>query len=344
MNKRLNIIPLIRVTSIFLLLLLTLSAYLSPVMAQAHAQPIALFQKPDNQPAQNSATVQADPYMSKFFRVRDYVNLNVFTPNGSIEVIENASLQGVQVDLFVKREFSFWGGARSLDNYRIIIQQKNNEVIASVENKHTGSRSRSGDNNEFSFVIQVPERGQMNLRTIHGPINVSGFSGQIYIQNHIGNITAEDLDGEIRMASTTGNFDLVNLRGSIYAKSVSGSIHSSNLEGEIRMRSESGNLTVQEASGSMVAASVSGNITCTFESVAQGVSLETINGNIDLTLPVDLGYSIEASGMSYDFSSIQSEVSQQRTGVRTSFLQVRDGHVPIKLSSISGRIKVTESE
>lgn len=287
---------------------------------------------------------QDDPYMSRFFSIDDSVNLTVFTPNGSIEVAENASLSGVQVDLYVKREFSFWRGAQSLDNYRIIIQRNNNEVIATVENKDTGSRVRSDDSNQFSFHIQVPQNGKMNLRTMNGPIELEGVKGRFYLQNHIGDITVRETEGDIRVASTTGSLELNQLRGSIFAKSVSGDISATNSEGELRLRSEAGNLTALNTKGALIAATVTGDILSTFKEVSVGISLETINGNIDLTLPSTIGYSIEVTGMSYDFSSIRGSATQERTGIMSGFMKVRDGTLPVKLSSITGNIKVTESE
>lgn len=287
---------------------------------------------------------QSDPYMSKFFRVHERADLSVFTPNGAIDIVENESLQGIQVDLYVKREFSFWSGAKSLDNYRIIIQQKENQVIASVENKNRTTSSRNSDKTEFSFVIQVPKRGQLNLRSIHGGINVEGIQGQIFIQNHVGKISIINSEGEIKAASTTGNIELENLRGSIFAKSVSGNITANNNEGEIRVRSETGHIDAANMSGAMVAASVVGNIAASFREVSIGVSLETINGNIHVVLPSDLGYSVEASGMSYDFSDIQTVASRQEFDNRSNIFQVRGGSIPIKLSTITGRIRVSETE
>ncbi|MDX1591807.1 MAG: DUF4097 family beta strand repeat-containing protein [Balneolaceae bacterium] len=287
---------------------------------------------------------QDDPYISKFFRTGNNVNLTVFTPNGSIEVTENAALGGVQVDLFVKREFSFWRGAQSLDNYRIIIQQKDNEVIATVENKNTGSRVRTGDENQFSFQIQVPESGKMNLRTLHGPIEVLGVNGNHYLQNHVGNITVQGSEGELKVASATGDLQFEQCKGSIFAKSVSGNISVINSEGELRLRSETGDLIARDIRGTLIAATVAGDIVTTLHEVSHGVSLDTANGDIDLTLPSNIGYTISASGMNFDFSSIREFASQDKSEMMSRFMLVRDGMVPVKLTSISGKVKVTESE
>ncbi|PWN07104.1 DUF4097 family beta strand repeat-containing protein [Rhodohalobacter mucosus] len=287
---------------------------------------------------------QDEPYMSRFFSIEDNLNLTVYTPNGSVEVAENSSLGGVQVDLYVKREFSFWRGAQSLENYRIIIERINNEVIATVENKDTGSRVRAGDNNQFSFQIQVPERGQINVRTMNGPINIDGVKGKLYIQNHVGDITVSDSDGELKVASTTGNLALNQCRGSIFAKSVTGDISAISSEGELRLRSESGSLKASNTRGTLIAATVSGNIDSSFEKIKVGVSLETVNGNIDLALPTGLGYTISARGMNFDFSSIRSYASEEKSEMMSRYMMIRGGELPVKLSSVSGNVKVTESE
>jgi DUF4097 and DUF4098 domain-containing protein YvlB len=340
MKKRLTVNSQIRYLQSLLPALLIVIAAWIPCSVNAQMAATATGTRINMQADQS----QDDPYMSKFFRTGDFVNLTVFTPNGSIEVTENASLGGVQVDLFVKREFSFWRGAQSLDNYRIIIQQKDDEVIATVENKNTGSRVRMGEENQFSFQIQVPESGRMNLRTLKGPIDVRGVNGNHYLQNHIGDITVHDSEGELKVATTTGNLEFDQCEGSIFAKSVSGNISAWSSEGELRLRSEAGNLTAHDIRGTLIAASVSGNVVASLREVAMGISLETVNGDIDLTLPENIGYTISANGMNFDFASIREYASQERTEMMSRFMMVRDGHIPVKLKSISGNVKVTESE
>lgn len=285
-----------------------------------------------------------DPYQSRFFRVGEAPKITVYTTYGDINVVHNPNINGVQVDLYVKREFSLWSGSRSLDNYRIIIQQNGNEVIASVEDKRSGRRSRIEHDVQFSFVVQVPKRGSMNLRTIKGEIEMDGVDGQHFIQNHDGNLYVKNSEGEIRVSSTSGDIDLFELKGNVFAKNVSGSIFSRSNAGEIRLSTVSGHVETSDLTGVLVAATVSGDISAQMQEVSRGIYLESVSGDIDLVLPKYRGYSIKASALRYDFEGLSSSESVKRTQSQFSTIEVREGGIPVNLSSVSGTIRIRESQ
>jgi len=291
---------------------------------------------------QHWAEFQSEPLESRFFRVDSAPSLSVFTANGNIEVIYNPSISGVQVDLYVKREFSLWSGTRSLDNYRIILQQRGNSIVASVEDRRASSRSRAGDDIQFSFVIQVPDKGSMNLRTMKGDISLDGVEGQHFIQNHSGLLRVRNSEGEIRIASTSGDVELNNIKGNVYAKTVNGDIRSSNSTGEIRFRTVSGHVLADKIKGTLIVATTSGDVVSTLQDVSKGVYIESVSGNIDLELPSAGGFTIDANALRYDFESLNRQHTTERITSRGAKVNVREGGVPINLSTVSGRIRVKE--
>lgn len=304
----------------------------------ANAQPVA-FKELHIYKAENNN----DPFESRFFRVDGAPTLSVYTTVGDIEVLHNPSIRGVQVDLYVKRDFSLWSGSRSLDSYRIILQQNGNEIVASVEDRRHDSRRTSKDV-QFSFVVQVPSKGSTNLRTVDGNVTLDGVEGQHFVQNHNGLIKIKNSAGEIRAASSAGNIELEELRGNIHAKTMSGKILSVNNSGETRVRTVSGDINSSGMSGVLVAASVSGNITAGFRDVSRGIYMETVSGNIELNLPGSKGFSITAVGLRYDFESLNKEYSTARIRSQNATVEIREGGIPVNLSSLSGTIRVKEGQ
>ncbi len=290
-----------------------------------------------------SAT-QSEPYRSEFFRVGNNPTINVNTISGDIEVVQNPGIEGVQVDLFVKREFSLWSGTRSLDNFRIIIQKQGNTVIASVEDRRSGRTQRSSGEVQFTFLVQVPSKASLNLRTINGKIYADGVEGQHYIQNHAGNLDIKNLTGEVRVISTAGDILLDNLRGNIFAKTVSGDIRAERDRGEIRLRTTTGDIMATSLFGTLVAATTSGNIQSDFSEVSVGVYLETSTGNIDLQLPKLAGYDIDARGLRFDFDGLVGDNITKDVGFRDATVQIREGGIPVNLKTVAGSIRVRESQ
>lgn len=292
--------------------------------------------------AQNE--MQEKPYQSEFFRVREIPKVTVHTTIGNVEVLQNPDINGVKVDLFLDRSFSLWSGRRSLDNFRIIIQQQGDHIIASVEDKKSGHVPSNSDI-KFHFLVQTPQKATTNLRTFNGNILLENIEGHHFIQNQSGNITINRARGEVRIVSTTGDIDLSDLEGNIYAKTVSGHVNVISNSGEVRIRSVSGDITASGITGTLVSATTSGNIFADFMNVSKGIYLETMSGNIELFLPGTNGYDIEGNAMSYDLRGLsESTITKRNQNQRDLNVVIREGGLPVHLSTMSGRIRVSESQ
>lgn len=284
-----------------------------------------------------------DPYDSKFFRVRGTPQITVKTIFGDITVVENPGLGGVQVDLYVERAFSLWSGTRSLDNYRIVMLQRGDQIIASVEDRRRGSSRQRGDV-RFHFVLQVPSRASTELRSVQGTITLEGTDGSHFVQNQGGDLVIEGVRGEIRAVSTTGNIELTGLSGNIFAKTVNGNIYVDSNSGEVRVRTVTGNIIATDMNGTLVSATTSGNITADFIHVSQGIYMEAVSGDINLSIPTENGYEIQGRAMRFDLAGInQTSISEQSQTFRERNLVLRDGGLPVQLSTVSGLIRVTET-
>lgn len=284
-----------------------------------------------------------DPYRSKFFRVRGNPRIKINTVSGGVEVYENESLNGVQVDLFVKQSFSLWSGARNLENYRIILQQRGDHIIASVEDKRSGRSYKANAGIEFNFVIQTPAKASVEIQSMAGDISVQGISGKHFIQNHTGDIDLWRVEGETRVSSTAGNVSVSDNGGTLFMKTVTGDVLIEKSRGEIRLKTIEGNVEAHEISGTLVASSVTGNIFSEFTEVSKGIFMETMSGNIELIIPEQSGYKIAAEALEFDFDELDLNDDEARVEFRNASLTIRDGQIPINLSSASGKITVKES-
>jgi len=286
----------------------------------------------------------SDPYESRFFRVRGTPSIDVSSLNGNIEVIYNPDIEGVQVDLYVSRRFSLWSGTRSLDDFRIIMRQQGNRIIASVDEKRSGSPRRSGDIS-FHFVIQTPGKANTQLRTMIGNITLRNHEGDHFIQNQIGDIVVSLTDGKIQAVSTEGDINMEGLTGIIFAKTVSGDINMNGGSGEMRFRSVSGNVNAVELNGTLIAASNSGEVNAVFQDVTVGVSLESVSGSVSVVLPEGIGYSVEGRGLRFNWNGLnQDQISNLSQRNRDFSLITSDGEIPIELSTVAGTVTISHTE
>lgn len=317
----------------------------SGVLEQSFAQKVAYNSVTGTVTAQlSSEKVQEKPYQSEFFRVRGVPKVTVHTTVGNVEVLQNSDINGVKVDLFLERSFSLWSGRRSLDNFRIIIQQQGDQIIASVEDKKSGHAPSSSDI-KFHFLVQTPQKVSTNLRTFNGDIILENVEGQQFIQNQLGDITINHTKGEIRALSTVGDIDLADLEGKVFAKTVNGSVNVHSNSGEVRVRSVSGDITASGISGTLISATTSGDIFADFIEVSTGIMLETVSGDIEVSLPATSGFKIEGAAMSYDLRGLsESAITEKNQSQRNLNLVIREGELPVHLSTMSGKIRVSQSQ
>lgn len=285
--------------------------------------------------------VKGSPHESKRFPADKPVELSVFTLSGNVEIYENPAIDYIQIDLYIDRGFSLWSGGASLDNYRIVFQKNSGKITASVEPRRSESRAWKGENISFSYIVQTPVHVSSRIRSTKGDIYARNLKGNHLIQATVGNLYLENLEGEINAYSASGNIEAKSMRGELNAKTTNGNISVMRSDGEIRLRTVTGSIRAARTNGTFIAATTTGNVDAQLLSVGEGSYIETITGSVNLTLPPELNYAIEASGSSVDVTDLlDREEFEGRVQRRNANVTFGSGSIPVQISSVSGNVIV----
>lgn len=290
---------------------------------------------PENPSEKRGQAESRELYASAEFDVDGPVILKTYTPVGDIEIIRRSGTQKVNVELYVERGYAFWSDNNNLDNYRVRLFSRGNEVIAAVEmkKKKTGMFS---DRTRFSFKIYVPDSISTELKSSMGNITLDGLVGDHLVKLNAGNIRASNLSGMQRFYTSGGNIELEKCRGVIYAKTTGGNIIARKSSGELRFQSVAGDITAEQATGTLLVQLNSGNIKAQMTSVDRGVDLRTTVGNIELELPEDRGYDLFLSGKQVTIPrSIPFEGSTYRDKVEG---RINEGGLPVNMATNIGNV------
>lgn len=283
--------------------------------------------------------VNDEPFRTERYPVDETIELSVFTLSGNVEIFENPEIDHIRIDLYVDRGFSLWSGGTNLDNYRIIFQRTRGRIIASVEPRRSESRVWKGDDITFSYIVQTPVDISSRIRNTKGDIYARNLKGHHLIQATVGNLYLENLEGDINAYSASGNITAQRMRGEMNAKTTNGNISVSNSAGEVRLRTVTGSVEATNGRGTFIAATTTGNITALLYSVGDGSYIETVTGSVNLTLPAELNYSIQASGSSVDVSDLLNQREfEGRVEQRVANVVFGSGNIPIQISSVSGSV------
>ncbi len=129
--------------------------------------------------------------------------------------------------------------------------------------------------------------------------------------------------------------------------SVSGNVSIDGSENETKASSVSGNVTGKNLSGTAKLSSVSGEVEADFSNVGAGsdIRLSTVSGSVDLKLPSYAGARISASTVSGNISNdFGIEVDKGKYVGNSMNGTIGDGSVDVKLSSVSGRVRVSRND
>ncbi len=202
--------------------------------------------------------------LRKSFEVLPGGSLNLDTDYGSIEV-KGTARNTVGIGVFRK--------GRALD---VEFEKQGNDVYVSgrIEGGaigriwyhlfHHGMRTR--------FVITVPIRYNLDLRTSGGEILVGNLEGNIRSKTSGGGLHFDKIRGAVSGNTSGGSVELSECIGKTRVETSGGSILISNADGEVNIHTSGGSIAIRDVKGK-VAADTSGG----------SINVQTLIGSIDAT-------------------------------------------------------------
>ena len=145
------------------------------------------------------------------------------------------------------------------------------------EDKNSGLwRFRSGSFH-VTFKILVPQDINAQLKTVDGDVQLAGIHGEVDINSVDGDLKVSQVSGELKLKTVDGDTTINHHKGPMTVKTVDG------------------DLILREIYGSIQGKTVDGDVE--IELVGQpkeDSEIETIDGNIDLTIGDDVGVTVDA--------------------------------------------------
>jgi hypothetical protein len=270
----------------------------------------------------------------------------VFLSNisGSIEVKTWAE-EKVKIEALKVSEASTL--SRAQENAKmVLIEVKKEANILRVETKYPEHRGKDSINVSVNYQLWIPDKASIDLDCVSGEVTAEGIGGSARVNTVSGTIKLKNVEKGAECNSTSGDLVLQNIKGDIDANTTSGTISASQIVGSINSGTVSGTIEMSEVSDAKTikASSVSGSIRYQGKINPDGrYSLKTTSGQVEMTLPSDSSFELDADTFSGHIDSdFPIEISgkivpRQFHGV------VNKGGARISLSSFSGNIKLRKS-
>jgi len=311
----------------------------------------------------NAAAIQSDATVSRSFDVGAGGTLEVDAAFGSIEI---TTTSGNRVEVRVVREVRDRyedDAARILGEHRVEMSQNGNDVVVRAE-VDDDARDRWNDDYRTTplrvrFEVAVPRSYNVDLETRGGNISVEDLEGEVRTETAGGNLSFGSIDGTVwgrtsggsitlegssgtaEVHTSGGNIDIGNVDADVHAETSGGSIRIERARGEVRAETSGGNITVEEVGGTIEAHSSGGNVTATITSQpTSDCRLSTSGGSVTVNLASGIGLEIDASTSIGGVSSdFAVDGSVSRNAIRGA---INGGGPELRLRTSAGSIRIRE--
>ena len=309
------------------------------------------------------AEASVENNIERSFQTTPGGRLTIDADRGSIEI---RTADRDQVDVKIERKVKRgkkWSVEEVLEDFTITFDHGDAGVTISA--KH-GEKSRWRWNRERSrlqvkFVITVPQWYNVDLKTLGGNISVEDLEGEVRSQTAGGNlrigrirgpvwgktaggnIKVEGTEGDAEVKTSGGGITIGNVAGKVDAKTAGGSIRIDRATGSVNARTYGGNITVEEVMGSINAKTLGGSVKAYLSRQPEGdCSLETAGGNVTAYIVEDIAVEVDAKTPGGRVSSDIPVATVVQGKINKNELQgtINGGGPLLKLRTYGGSIRL----
>ena len=303
------------------------------------------------------ADAAVENHIEKSFQVTPGGRLTIDSDRGAIEVrTADSDRVDVKIERKVKKDGE-WSVEEVLEDFAITFDHSDDGVTIRAKYDKENRRRWKQERNRLriKFLITVPERYNVDLKTLGGGISVGDLEGEVRSQTAggslrigriRGSVWGQTTGGNIKLEGTVGDADVKTSGGGITIGSVAGAIEAITTGGSIRIDEATGGVNAKTSGGGITIGRVAGAIEAitTGGSIridrAGGVNAKTSGGNITVKEVMrsinakTFGGSIEA----YISRQPDGDCSLETTGGSVAAYLVEDIAVDVDAQTTGGHV------
>ena len=201
---------------------------------------------------------------------------------------------------------------------------------------------RGGHSDETRFEVTVPVGARVRATSNSGDIRIVGTRGEVEAHAQSGDVTVEDAGPRVEINAFSGDAAATRITGDLTVSALSGDVRVVGVTGDVEAKTVSGDVTIRDArSRSVRASSTSGDIAYEGTIDAAGrYELQTHSGDVDLTIPADVGAMLTVSTYNGGVESDFPLTLQPGAHGKTFTFQLGKGGARISAESFSGDVNI----
>lgn len=288
------------------------------------------------------------------YKIAQPGELRLSTSDGNIEIVPSNG-SDIEVYFITKKNGRFQRINKNELEKELTIEVVHEDHKLEISIRHDHWQLFAWDQYDVGLKVYAPMEMTTYLFTSDGNISISDFTGNQECKTSDGNIKISNIKGNILAKTSDGNIHITDINGSVHSRTSDGEISLKNINGNVELNTSDGNINLANVKGSVSAGTSDGNISfrnlegalkaTTSDGNVEGdivvlrdhLMIRTSDGNINVTLPDQLGLDLTIKGESLsvplkNFSGHSEEEFIQG--------QINGGGIPVNLSC-DGRLVVS---
>jgi len=288
-----------------------------------------------------AVAAEKEKFEEKFEKTVDLVRdgkVIIGNVSGNIEVKTWNKAQ-VQIDaLKVSRAATLAKAKENITKVKIVITEENSTLRIKTEYPKTQNKNLSVS---IYYTLMIPAEASINANSVSG------------------NVTCEDIGGDLKGITVSGDVIVSEAKNGANCSSVSGDVEIDNVTGDVKLHSVSGSVLANEIKGSVEADTVSGsvvltNITDADEIEASSISgkvkyegdlasngyyyLKSHSGRVEFIVPSNAAFDLEARTFSGSINSDFDITVRGKIEKRSLSGSINGGGAEVELNTFSGSV------
>lgn len=264
--------------------------------------------------------------ITKEFKISSGGNLEMRGISGDISVT-SWNQNKVQVVENIRMEVYTEGEARKIIEH-IVGQYNTSGNTLTI----AGSNGRSWIKQDFK--IQVPKSFNMRIQTSGGDISVDQIDGEINLNTSGGDISVDKIKGDVNVTTSGGDLSLDNITGILKGHTSGGDIDIRQLTGTGDVKTSGGSITVRHATETLKLDTSGGDIEV--EDVGADLRAHTSGGSIDV-VNCSGNADLNTSGGDINLRMIKGKIDAHTSG---GDIEGRVFEEPLKVHTSGGDIEL----
>ena len=245
-----------------------------------------------------SAQADVDRVVEKTFTVHPGGNLQVSTQSGRIDVqTSNDGKVKVTAREHIHADSDSEADAL-LAKLTLTIEQQDSGVsaVAKYEDQPWGFHWDSWPPVQVDFLVVVPARYNVDLKTSGGGIEVADLDGTVLARTSGGSVALGHISGDVDARTSGGGMRLAAGGAKVRLTTSGGSIRVGQAAGPADLRTSGGSIEIDAAENTLLAHTSGGSVRATFVGSLKGdCSLSTSAGQIRVSVDAGAGFDLDAA-------------------------------------------------